>query len=443
MPSGTGRAVVVLAALAVSTFTFVTAETLPIGLLPLIAADLDATPSAVGQLLTGYALVVVLASIPLTRVTRAVPRRALLAGLLAVFVLADAASALAPTYWLLLVARLVVALTQALFWSVVIAAGAALFAPGVRGRAVAVLYAGSALAAVIGVPVGTLLGQATSWRVAFLALGGLGLLALVVVAAVMPTTVPGSSDADRGSAPDARRFTALVVGTALFAGGTFTAFTYLTPFLTDVSGVALTATPPVLFLRGVAGVVGVVVVAAVVDRNPWLCMVVVVAVQVVGLAAQYLGGGTRAVAVVAVAVGGFTLGAFPAVLGPRILQVAPGSSDTASAAISTSFNVGISGGALFGGVLLPVTGVASTALAGAVLTAAALAVLGAEPLLASLGSAPCSTRESPTGSASWPTAHPLPEEARSRPSARPRPRRSWKWSRTTPPARSGPTARKP
>ncbi|HEV8163202.1 MAG TPA: MFS transporter, partial [Actinomycetota bacterium] len=121
------RARIVLLALALSTFLFVTTETLPIGLLPLIAHGLGVTTSAVGLLVTAYGLVVVVASVPLTRLTTRWRRRRLLAVLLAVFVVATAAAAAAPNYPTLLVARVVTALGQALFWAIITPAAAALF----------------------------------------------------------------------------------------------------------------------------------------------------------------------------------------------------------------------------------------------------------------------------------------------------------------------------
>src|ERR1700712_5637353 len=103
-------------------------------LLPLIAHDLGSTTSAVGLLVTAYGMVVVLASIPLTRLTRRVPRRTLLTALLAVYVVAAAASALAPDYRLLRASRVLIALSQSVFWAVVTPAAAGLFRPEVRGR---------------------------------------------------------------------------------------------------------------------------------------------------------------------------------------------------------------------------------------------------------------------------------------------------------------------
>jgi predicted MFS family arabinose efflux permease len=163
-PPPARRATAALAALTAGTFLYVTTETLPIGLLAPIGADLGVSAAAVGLLVTVYALVVVVASIPLTTLTRGVPRRALLCTLLALYVLSALASAAAGSYAGLMAARVVTALSQAAFWSVVVPVAAGLFPAEVRGRALAVVFGGASLAAVIGVPVGTWVGQHFGWR---------------------------------------------------------------------------------------------------------------------------------------------------------------------------------------------------------------------------------------------------------------------------------------
>jgi DHA1 family inner membrane transport protein len=380
---GSASAVITLIALSLSTFMYVTTETLPIGLLSLIADDLDSTTSAVGLLVTVYALVVVLASIPLTKVTQRLPRRLVLCVLLVVFVVATAASALSQGYWILMIARMVTASSQALFWAVVTPAAAALFMPEVRARAICILFAGSSIAALAGVPAGTWLGQQTSWRIAFFALSILGLLLLLTIALLMPNTPAGHSDTDHGWAPDAGRYWTLVVYTALSVTGAFTALTYIAPFLTDESGFGDAAISPLLFVRGLAGLIGVVVVAHLVNRNGWLTMSGLIAVQALALAAQWLFSSSQAGTVISISTSGFTLAALSAALGARVLEVAPNRSDMAAAGTSTAFNVGITAGAFLGGILLPAAGVRSTALAGAALTVGALVVVLIEPSLSS------------------------------------------------------------
>jgi DHA1 family inner membrane transport protein len=392
----TGKAVGALVALAASAFTYVTTETLPIGLLLPIAGDLHASPSAVGLLVTWYGLVVVLASIPLTQLTRRVPRRFLLPALLAVFVVATWGSVAAPSYPVLVAARVVTALSQALFWSLVVPTAAGLFPPRVRGRVLAVVMAGSSLAAVLGVPAGTWLGQLAGWRAAFLALSAVGLLALVALAVLLPSGAPGDGHAARGTAPDARRYWTLVAMVVLAVTGAFVAFTYITPFLTRVSGFPSTAIGPLLLARGVAGVVGVTAGGFLVDRTPWGAMLVPVALQAGALLGLYAFPAVPVAAVALVAASGLAFSALTTALASRVLQVAPGSADLAASVVSTAVNVGITGGALIGSVLLPHAGTRSTALAGGLLSLAALAAVLAEPLLATArGKEPTPIGEAP------------------------------------------------
>lgn len=375
------RAIVTLAALSLSTFAYVTVETLPIGLLPLIARDLGSSTAAVGLLVTAYGLVVVVASIPLTRLTRRIDRRTLLCGLMAVFVLATVASALTQTYWALLAARVVTALSQALFWAVVTPATAALFRPAVRPRALSILYAGSSVGALAGVPAGTWLGQQAGWRATFLVLSAIGLVIVTTIAVLLPSAPAGSSDADRGWRPDAGRYWAIVTYIALAVTGAFASLTYINPFSTEIGGFGESAVSTLLFVRGAAGLAGVLVIGRFVGRNGWLSMTVLIGAQTLALAVQWALGSNQLALVASLLVSGLTLAALSAALGARVLEVAPGTSDLAAAGTSTAFNVGITAGAFAGSLLLGPFGVRSTALAGVAFSALALLVALAEPRL--------------------------------------------------------------
>jgi DHA1 family inner membrane transport protein len=372
-------AVGAVAALMAAAFVYVTTEALPIGLLPLLSADLHVSLSTAGLLVSVYGLAVAVTAIPLTRLAGGIPRRWLLAGLLAVFVVATGASAAAPSYQVLMAARVVTALSQAVFWSVAGVAAAGLFPPRVRGRATTVVVAGASLAPVLGVPAGVWIGQQAGWRVAFLAVGALALVALVAVVLLFPTLAPDESHSATGAAPDRRRFWSIVASTGLAVTGMFTAYTYITPFLTDVSGFRPAALSPLLLLYGAAGVLGVIVTATVVDRAPRAVTLGTVALLAVALLALYVLGPVPAAAIALVCLWGFAFPPLPASLGARVLEVAPGSTDTAFAIVTVAFNVGIGGGALVGGFLVAGAGVRGTALAGGLLVAAALAVVLFEP----------------------------------------------------------------
>jgi predicted MFS family arabinose efflux permease len=369
------RANLALLALAVAAFSYVTVEVLPIGLLTVISADLHRSRAQTGLLVTGYAIVVVIASIPLARVTQRVPRRLLLGTTLAVLTLATLASAAAHSYVVLLVARLVTALTQAMFWSVVASTATGLFSLEVRGRVVSRLSIGNSLAPVLGVPAGTWLGQQLGWRAAFLVMAVVALATGAAIVAFLPTFDPADGSAARGSAPDVRRFRILVLVTSVVVIGFMVAYTYITPFLLDVSGFPAGALGPLLFVSGISGVIGTFAVGALFDRRPWSTLIVPLGLLSASLLGLFLLGSVKPAAVILVGLTGLGFGALPPAIQARTLQVAPGSTDLASAAISSAFNIGIATGSFVGGLLLSTVGVRSVALVGGLLAAAALSIM--------------------------------------------------------------------
>lgn len=374
-------AVGALAALAVSAFCYVATETLPIGLLSLISGDLGVSPSSAGLLVTGYAVMVSVVTFPLTWATRRVPRRRLVATLLAVLVVSTIASAAAPTYTVLLGVRLVVALSQALFWAVVGPIVSAMFEVRVRGRVNAVVFAGASLGPMLGVPAGTWIGQQHGWRSAFLSLAGLALIAYLMLIFLMPKIEVANSHAATGTTPDARRYAVVVVVTALSVAGLYTAFTYTELFLTTAAGFAAAALGPLLLARGVADFAGIAAGGAATDRWQRTAIIAPVALLSAALFASYSAATSKPVTAVLLVVTGFGLGALTPALQNRVLEVAPGSTDMASAGNSVAFNVGIAGGSLLGAGVLDTYGARATPLAGGFLVAAALVVLAAESLL--------------------------------------------------------------
>ncbi|MER7889006.1 MFS transporter [Micromonospora sp. NPDC094482] len=372
------RASAALVVLSLTAFAFITTELLPIGLLTLIAPDLDRSRSQVGLLVSGYAVVVVLASVPLARLTQRVPRRQLLGVTMLLFAAANAVAAFASTYAVLAGARLVTALTQALFWSVVSPAVTGLFPVAVRGRVVALFSTGAALAPVLGVPAGTWLGQQAGWRAAFAVMAGIGVVAAAVVVVLIPSYSPESGGAARGTSPDARRFAMLLIATAVGVGGFLILQTYVTPLLLDVSGFTDAALAPLLFVSGAAGVVGTIIVARTLDTHPTASLLAPLSIGAASLLGLYALGALRPATVVLLAGVGIAYAAFATAVQNRMLQLAPGSTDLASAGVSTAFNAGIAAGSLLGGILLPGPGPRLLALIGGLLTLAALAVLAVD-----------------------------------------------------------------
>ncbi|KUO15503.1 MFS transporter [Streptomyces dysideae] len=366
----------VVAALMLAAFTFNTAENLPVGLLSLMAVDLRVSLGAVGALVTGYGLTVAVGSLPLAHVTRSVPRRYLTAGLLGLLAVASWVSALGGvSYGVLLAARVVTALAQALFWAVMGPVAVGMFPPGRRGRVMGLLSIGGSLATVGGVPAGTWLGGRTDWQTPFAVLGALALVSLVALGVLLPTSHPREGHAAYGVAPDRRRFRVVLATTALSVTGVFAGFTYVVAFLDEVSGFGEDAVSAVLFAFGGAGLAGVTVAGPLLDRFPRATLTVPVVTQAVALLGLYTAGTGQVATVLLVMLLGASAGPVFMATQSQVLQVAPGRTETALAANSAAFNTGVAAGALLGGLLLPVAGVRGTFLAGGLLTVGALAVL--------------------------------------------------------------------
>ncbi len=376
------RAVAALITLSIGAFCFVTTEVLPIGLLTLIAPDLHRTTAQAGLLVTGYAVMVILFSVPLTRLTRRVPRRQLLTVTMAIAVGATLWSALARSYDELLAARLLTGLTQAMFWSVVSPAAIGLFPSAVRGRMVARLSIGSALAPVIGIPFGTWLGQQTGWRVSFAVMSGVSLLTCIAVGVLVPTISPQNGGAATGATPDVRRLRLLVVATTVGVTGAMGTFTYVTPYLLTIGGFAAGVLSLLLLAQGVSGVLGLVTVGRFLDRHPWGVLTSLFGTLTVGLLGLYFFGRIHTPTILALALSGASFSALAAAINHRTMQIAPGSTDMASATTSSAFNVGIAAGSFLGSLQIAAFGVRNLPLLGGVLTTLALVVMLAESRLA-------------------------------------------------------------
>jgi predicted MFS family arabinose efflux permease len=389
-----------LATLASAAFVYVTAETLPVGLLPQLAAGLHVSDGAVGLLVTGYAGVAGLAALPVTARMGARPRRQVVTGAVVLLAVSLFMMAVAPDYAVLLAARLVCALAHGVFWSVLAPVAARLAPPGQAGRATATVFAGNSLALVLGVPLATALGQLTGWRVAMAVIGaaaGVSAAGLRMTLPPLPPEAPGvlgplppqapgaqrPGAAGRGARPSAMGLVlrngplaVLCLVTGLLVIGHFTAYTYIAAVIRRDAGLAGLALSAVLFAYGVAGIGGIALTGWVTDRRPRLA----VTACAVGLTAALFGlallaPGSPVVTVAAVAVWGAAFTALPVCLQAGVLRIAPGLADTASALYVMAFQIGIGGGALAGAVLVDSSLLGDLPAIGGVMAAAGTVIL--------------------------------------------------------------------
>ncbi|MGW0583590.1 MFS transporter, partial [Streptomyces sp. NPDC002920] len=256
-----------------------------------------------------------------------------------------------------------------------------LFPPEVRGRVVGALSVAGSLALVLGVPAGTWLGQQSDWPVPLAVLAVLGLVSLVTIAVLLPTSRPEEGHAAYGSAPDVRRFRIVLATTTLSVTGAFAGYTYIVKFLGEVSGFSPGTVSALLAVSGVAGVAGVSVTGVFLDRYPQRALTIAVAVQAGGMLGLYATGTSPVVAVAFLALLGGSLGPVFMATQNEMLRCAPSRTEMALAANSGAYNAGIAAGAALGGLILPLTGVRGTFLVGGLLTLGACAVLLGERLL--------------------------------------------------------------
>lgn len=363
-----------LVLLAACVFAAICTEMLPVGLLPEVGRGLAVSESSAGLLVSVYAVLVAVTSVPIAALAGRWPRRPVLGGLLATYALSNVLFAAAPDYAVALVARTIGGLAHAGFFAVAVAAAVSLVDAERSGRAVAVVMAGNGLALVFGVPLGTVLGTALGWRWAFvvLAVATAGLSAAVL--RVLPADrAPRASD-DTPVLTAARRPALLLMSAVitLLALGHFTLYTYVSPLLLH-DGVGRAAVGAVLFGYGCGGLVGLALASLVVARHPELALAVDCVAMGVSLLLAAVVGSTWAIVAVVV-VWGTAFGAFPTLTQTVTLRAARDAPDAATALVNATTNVGIAGGALLGSQLLAVVAVPHLGWVGAALAAVALAV---------------------------------------------------------------------
>lgn len=207
------------------------------------------------------------------------------------------------------------------------------------------------------------------------ALAGLGIISLVTIAVLLPTSRPEEGHSAYGTEPDTRRFGTVLAAGALSATGAFAGYTYLVKFLGDVSGFSRSAVSALFMVFGLACLARVSITGAVLDRFPQATLTTAVATQAVGLLGLYAAGADPVAAVVFLMLMGAALGPVFMATQNEMLRCAPGRTDIALAANSAAYNAGIAAGAALGGLVLPLTGVRGTFLMGGLLTVVARAVL--------------------------------------------------------------------
>lgn len=371
---------IALLALTIAAYAIGTTEFVVVGLLPTVATDLGISLPSAGLIVSVYALGVTFGAPVLTALTGRVARKPLLLGLMALFIAGNTAAALSPGYDSLLVARVLSAFAHGVFFSVGATIAADLVAPDRRASAIALMFMGLTVAIVTGVPLGTWIGQMLGWRATFWAVAGLGVIALAAIATLLPSTVaaaPAARLRDQIRVLGSGRLLLVYGMTALGYGGTFVAFTFLSPILQRITGFGEGAVSLILVLYGLAIAAGNLAGGRIADRDPVKALTLLFIAQAGVLLLFTFTAPAPVLALVTLAALGFLSFANVPGLQIYVVQLArrhrPGAVDVASAFNIAAFNLGIAVGAWVGGLVVDSSlGLGATPAVGAILVALAL-----------------------------------------------------------------------
>ncbi|MFE9912606.1 MFS transporter [Streptomyces clavifer] len=357
-------------------FSLVTAEILPIGLLISIGTDFAVSDGKAGLMMTMPGLLAAVSAPVVTLATARADRRLMLCAFILLLTLADFVTAAAQDYGTVLLARVLVGVSIGGFWSIGAGLAGRLVPAESAGRATAVVFSAVPLGSVLGVPLGTLIGDVAGWRTAFLVMGIFTGAVLALLLVVLPPLPPV-----RATRPDV--LTALLRGTGtrfalaltfLVVLAHFGAYTYVAPFLEQVTRVSAGTVTVLLFVYGAAGLVGNFAGGSAVARYPRAAFAVAASMIATATLLLPVLGQWRAGAVVLLVVWGAAYGAVPVCSQTWFARASPGTPEAASVLFTASFQATISVGALAGGLVVDRSSPSSVMVLGGI--AAVLVVLG-------------------------------------------------------------------
>lgn len=367
-----------IVSLAFGAFGVVTAELLPISILTPMAVDLGASLGSVGQSVTVTAVTAAIVGPLIVLGAGRLDRRLIVLGLMGLLILSSLISALAPNMAVLLFARGLLGVALGGYWALMTALALRLAPHSQVPRAIAVIVMGVSVATVVAIPLAAALGAVLGWRSTFLAVAGFGLVSLLIQFAVLPR-LPSSGSVGLEAFRLALSRRAVLIGlgvSIIVTSGHFAGFTFIRPFLEEVSQLSIPAVSIALMAFGLGGLLGNLAAGTVATRSPaWAVggSALLIGAAALGLALQ---GQTPAVALIATALWGFAFGGIPVSASIWNARVAPDLAESAGALMAASFQVAIASGAFVGGVLTDNIGPT-----GALLYAVVAVVVGALAIL--------------------------------------------------------------
>lgn len=377
-----------LIALAISAFAIGTTEFVIVGLLPTVASDLDISLTKAGSLISGYALALAIGTPLLAAVFSRMDKKKLLLGLMMVFTIGNAAALFVTSYEAVLFSRIITAIAHGLFFAIATVVATSIVPPGKQGSAVSIMFTGLTVATVLGVPIGTFIGQHIGWRATFGVVALLGIIGLFAIARFVPQST--EQEEQRTTIRDIfalLKQSQILLGLAMTIfgfGATFVLFTYLSPILTTISGHADQSITWLLLVYGVFVALGNMVGGKLADCQPVRSLRLIFLAQAIILLLQLLLLPSQAGSFIAIALLGLVAFMMSAGVQTHIVALAdryvPAAKSMASALNIAGFNVGIALGSTLGSMVIAKGDYLDTAWVGAIMAFIAflLAVLSSK-----------------------------------------------------------------